>query len=251
MLFSESVDIDGESVLEPESLRLIVTSDCAGETLVGESIKAVLFAPFEPAFGGDGVGGGSREGGCADAKLDIVIAGLVAHAMRYGVVYLGVSAAHDGGAALGIVTKEIVQVLSRIEGRGQEGVDVVEDALERLRDAFCLHVSIRLGESERVGVVGVSMSIVRREQCVDLCEVGEGARLCEGERDSSTDSEAIGVENRTFVTMFHPLEMDLNTVWIGGGKVVEIAMKAVEVASREVSPILDFPKSGKERKVVG
>lgn len=50
MLVSEAVDIDGEGMLESEGLRLVVTSEGTGKTLVGETVGAVAFAVLEPAF---------------------------------------------------------------------------------------------------------------------------------------------------------------------------------------------------------
>jgi len=249
MVLSEAVDVDGEGVLEAESLGLIMASD--GETLVRESIGAVLFALLEPAFGRDGGGRGSRKDGGGESELDVMKAGLVADAMGYGVVNLGVSAGDDGGTTLDVVAKEIVHVVFGVEGGGKDCVDVVQDTLEGLSDALGLNVSVGLCESEGVGMVSVcTVAIVRAggKQGIDLGEVGKGTGLGEGARDPSADSEPIGVEDGTFMTIFHPVKMDGNAVWIGGRKVIEISMEAMEVATREVLPLLNLPEPMGKRK---
>lgn len=65
-------------------------------------------------------------------------------------------------------------------------------------------------------------------------------------RETLADSEAICVEYGMLVTVLHCSEMDLNAIWICGGEVVEIPMKAIEVMRGEDGPFMDFVEAMKK-----
>lgn len=61
---------------------------------------------------------------------------------------------------------------------------MLQYVVERESDVICLDVSESLCESKGIGMVGVSIAVVRREQGIDLGKVSECAGLGEGERNS-------------------------------------------------------------------